>query len=69
MDALQFAYWLNGFVELNGAPPNQQQWDSIKQHLGLVFTKVTPPVNPYCPPILGAINAPNTNPNRPMAIC
>lgn len=41
----QFAFWLNGFVELNkGAPPTPEQWTSITEHLGTVFTKVTPPV-------------------------
>lgn len=44
MDATQFAYWLQGFVELNGGQPTPEQWQSIKEHLALVFTKVTPPV-------------------------
>lgn len=40
-----FAYWLQGFVELNkGARPTPEQWASIVQHLELVFKKVTPPV-------------------------
>lgn len=39
-----FVYWLNGFVELNGNPPTPEQWQSIKEHLQLVMTKVTPPV-------------------------
>lgn len=43
MDALQFAYWLNGFAELSGdEPPTPAQWRSITEHLALVFTKVTP---------------------------
>jgi hypothetical protein len=37
-----FTYWLNGFVELNGTPPTPEQWDCIKEHLKLVFTKETP---------------------------
>jgi len=45
MDAQQFAYWLQGFAELSGdAPPSKAQWKSIREHLGLVFKKVTPPV-------------------------
>jgi hypothetical protein len=44
MDALQFAYWLQGFAELNGAPPTEEQWTAIRDHLGLVFNKVTPPL-------------------------
>lgn len=39
-----FVYWLNGFVELNGNPPTPEQWQSIKEHLQLVMTKVTPSV-------------------------
>lgn len=45
MSPEQFAYWLQGFVELNkGAPPTPEQWTSITEHLGTVFKKVTPPV-------------------------
>lgn len=40
----QFAYWLQGFVELGGERPTEAQWDSIKEHLQTVFNKVTPPV-------------------------
>lgn len=40
-----FAYWLNGFVELTqGQTPCPAQWKAIKEHLDLVFKKVTPPV-------------------------
>ena len=43
MDPLQFAYWLQGFAELNnGVPPNDAQWKSIRDHLNLVFKKATP---------------------------
>lgn len=44
MTAEQFCYWLQGFGELNGAPPTAKQWTSINEHLALVFKKVTPPV-------------------------
>lgn len=56
MTAEQFAYWLQGFVELNGGKlPSAAQWKSIKEHLGEVFAKVTPPmrddvVDPLKPP-------------------
>jgi len=43
MDALNFAYWLNGFAELHGGtPPSEAQWKAIREHLALVFNKVTP---------------------------
>lgn len=46
MDSLQFAYWLQGFAELNnGVPPNEMQWKAIRDHLALVFEKKTPPYN------------------------
>jgi hypothetical protein len=41
----QFAYWLQGFVELGkGAAPTAEQWKSIAEHLETVFKKVTPKV-------------------------
>lgn len=40
----QFAYWLQGFAELNQQPPTAEQWQSIRDHLATVFKKVTPPV-------------------------
>lgn len=41
----QFAFWLQGYVELTGGNiPTQEQWDSIVEHLGLMFNKVTKPV-------------------------
>lgn len=41
----QFAYWLQGFVELNGGKqPEPEQWQSIQDHLKTVFVKVTPEV-------------------------
>lgn len=39
----QFAYWLQGFAELNEAPPSEAQWKSVREHLALVFDKLTPP--------------------------
>lgn len=45
----QFAYWLQGFVELNVQQPTDAQWDSIKEHLQTVFKKVTSSVPPTGP--------------------
>jgi len=47
MTPQDFAYWLQGFIELNPEmkQPTEEQWKSIREHLQLVFTKVTPPVN------------------------
>lgn len=43
MSPENFAYWLQGFVELTqGQAPNPAQWKSIQEHLGEVFKKVTP---------------------------
>jgi hypothetical protein len=45
MSPENFAYWLQGFVELTqGQTPNPAQWRSIQEHLGEVFKKVTPSV-------------------------
>lgn len=42
-----FVFWLNGFAELTrGQAPTAGQWQSIVEHLALVFGKVTPPVLP-----------------------
>lgn len=38
----QFAYWLQGFAELQSLTPTQDQWRSIREHLATVFNKVTP---------------------------
>ncbi len=40
----QFAYWLQGFSELHPDAPSPEQWRSIREHLGTVFGKVTPPL-------------------------
>lgn len=58
MDALQFAYWLQGFAELHQEPPTPEQWQSIRDHLSLVFHKVTPTLLPGI-----TTSYPNTTPN------
>jgi len=52
MNTEQFAYWLQGFVELHGEQPTQDQWSAIKDHLKLVFEKKTPAytTTPYIMP-------------------
>lgn len=44
MTAEQFAYWLQGFAELNPSieAPSPEQWKAIQDHLKTVFMKVTP---------------------------
>ncbi len=37
-----FAYWLQGFCELHKEAPTPEQWEIIKHHLELVFTKIHP---------------------------
>lgn len=44
MTSEQFVYWLQGYAELSGERPTAEQWQSIKEHLGLVLNKVTPKV-------------------------
>ena len=44
MTAEQFTYWLQGYAELNAGPPSAEQWQAIRDHLAVVFRKVTPPV-------------------------
>lgn len=41
-----FAYWLQGFAELNPSleQPTPEPWRSITEHLKTVFVKVTPEV-------------------------
>lgn len=43
MTTEQFAYWLQGYFEIeNPKSLNEEQTQVIKDHLDLVFTKVTP---------------------------
>lgn len=46
MTPQEFSYWLQGFVELSGEIPTQNQWQVIKDHLALVFKKETPVYSP-----------------------
>lgn len=44
MNEQSFCYWLQGFIELSEDVdrPSKAQWQAIKDHLQLVFNKVTP---------------------------
>lgn len=42
MDAIQFSYWLKGWVELGGGCPSPEQWQVIVDHLNIVHKKETP---------------------------
>lgn len=46
MTSEQFAYWLQGFAELNPSieAPSPEQWKAIQDHLKTVFVKVTPQI-------------------------
>lgn len=37
----KFVFWLQGFAEISGNAPTEQQWAIIKEHLELCFKKVT----------------------------
>jgi len=53
----QFAYWLQGYAELNpDLPPTSQQWKAIVEHLNLVFVKKTPPLTPPKPDPYNIVN-------------
>jgi len=60
MTAEQFAYWLQGYAELNAAPPSAEQWQAIRDHLALVFDKITP--NWSDQPGMREIRGPSANP-------
>jgi len=62
MTAELFAYWLQGFAELNQNPPTAAQWQSIREHLATVFTKVTPP----CPVVIKEGEGDEMQPISPM---
>lgn len=65
MDAISFAYWLQGRMEmLPNQLPSETEWKMIRDHLATVFNKVTPtyphaPLNPH-KPLVG---------DMPMVVC
>lgn len=51
MSANHFISWLQGFIEIsNDSTVDQNQWNLIKEHLQLVFEKVTSELDPNDPP-------------------
>ncbi len=37
----RFCDWLQGYAELDGNTPTPDQWKMIKEHLSLVYNKIT----------------------------
>ena len=53
MNPEQFAYWLQGFVELSSQDKlSKAQWQMIQDHLKTVFKKETPNYNQFMTPIV-----------------
>ncbi len=43
MESIEFTYWLQGFLELSETKTlDERQLQIVRDHLALVFTKVTP---------------------------
>jgi len=74
MTSEQFTYWLQGYFEIaNTSELDRKQVEIIKDHLNLVFSKVTPdrntePVNPF-PVWKEPYTDPNTFPNPLTITC
>lgn len=62
----QFAYWLQGFVELHGSEPTTEQWQQIKYHLQTVFVKVTPTVSISHPSVQGLSTTQEDRPGKKL---
>ncbi len=51
MEAKDFCYWLNGYLEMSETKElSEKQLQILKDHLALVFNKVTPT---YVPGLIG----------------
>lgn len=46
MTSRDFVYWLQGFAEIDGKPPTEKQWETIRAHLNLVFKHEIDPSMP-----------------------
>lgn len=54
MNAEQFVYWLNGYLELSGAQEmSSAQLKCVREHIALVLRKVTPPLEDPKPAYFG----------------
>ena len=65
MTSRDFVYWLQGFAELNTAPPTEAQWTAIKNHLNLVFRHE---IDPSMPDPTGELQAVHDGKVEPVAI-
>ncbi len=54
MTQSDFTFWLQGYVEICGARPDETQWLIIKDHLKEVFDKRTPD-RPFFLPSAGSL--------------
>lgn len=46
MTSRDFVYWLQGFAEIHGKAPSDEQWTTIRNHLNLVFKHEIDPSMP-----------------------
>lgn len=46
MTSRDFMYWIQGFAELNEAPPTAEQWRVIRNHINLCFKHDMDPTMP-----------------------
>lgn len=65
MTSRDFIYWLQGFSELQGTPPTEQQWQTIRNHLNLVFKHEIDPTMPDPTGVLQATHDGVTAPKPP----
>lgn len=70
MNEREFCYWLQGLFEVGGAKSlDERQTQIVKDHLALVFKKVTPdrsPITPVPPPSPGVDPAWLRGPMSPL---
>lgn len=62
MTAENFCYWLQGRAELVPHTPSAEEWASIKEHLALVFNKVTSPAPGEWPSLTPGLPHPGLTP-------
>lgn len=56
MNAEDFCWWLQGFIDLDGSEPTDEQWQTIKAHVKVILKKdKLSSFNPY---MLGPVYEP-----------